>query len=139
MAISSHGTTFTFTTPLGPFTAKVLSISVEEAQPELVDMTAIGDAMSVRRIVATGDVTSPSKVQIDYLRQTTDLTLLPPGQSAELFSSSLGPQGLLQIAHTAGGISVSKNAAVESASTEMAVGDAVRGKITFVIDNSTTT
>lgn len=136
MAISSHGTTFTFTTPLGPFTAKVLSLSVEDAQPELVDMTSIGDALSVRRIVATGDVLSPSKVQIEYLRQTTDLTLLPPGGVAELFSASLGPQGLLQIANTAGNISVSKNAAVESSSTEMAVGDLIRGSITFVINNS---
>lgn len=137
MAISSHGTTFTFTTPSGPFTAKVLSISVEEAQPELVDMTGVGDALAVRRILATGDVISPSKVQIEYLRQTTDITLMPPGAAAETFNANSGIQGLLQIANL--NLFLAKNAAVESASTEMAVGDAVRGKITFVIDNSTNT
>ena len=136
MAISSHGTTFTFTTSLGAVAAKVTSLSVEEATQELVDMTGIGDPLSERRILTTGDVTSPAKVQIDYMRRADDLTLLPPGSMGQNFPS--GVQGTLQISHGPTGMYLEKNANVESSTTEMAVGDVIRGKITFVINNATT-
>lgn len=134
MAISSHGTTFTFSTGLGNLSAKVLSISVEEAQPEIVDMTGVGDALGTRRLIATGDITSPAKVQIDYMRESADLLLLPPGAVADQFVSTFGPHGTLAIGH--GSFSVSRDAVIENATTEMAVGNVIRGKITFVINNS---
>ena len=129
MAISSHGTTFTFSGILG-LNGSVVSISVEEAQPEIVDMTARGDSLAVRRLMVTGDITAPPKVSIDYMRSPDNLGNYP------VANTPVGQYGLLSIGHVEGGFSLSRYACVESASTEMAVGDFIRGKLTFVVDTT---
>lgn len=121
MAISSQGTTFTFP----GFTAHYTSISVEEPQAEIVDMTDLGDAVGVRRMVGTGDITSPGRVRVDYIRQA--------GTPAPLTISGLS--GSLSISHA--NVSVTKKAILESATSEIAVGQFLRGTLNFVIDNST--
>jgi hypothetical protein len=121
MAISSQGTTFTFP----GFTALYTSISVEEPEAEVVDMTRIDDPAGVRRMVSTGDVTSPATVRVDYIRLA--------GTPSPLAISGLS--GQLVISHP--NISVSKKAVLQSATSEIAVGDVLRGTLNFVIDNST--
>lgn len=134
MAISSHGTTFAFVMPASTFYAKVLSISVEEAEPELVDMTSVGDQSPGRKIVSTGDVTSPARVTIEYLRGTSDLSVSPPFSLQEAMTQN-GSAGTLVIAHQSLG-TIQKEAIVNGASTEMAVGDAIRGRMSFTITRS---
>jgi hypothetical protein len=131
VAISSQGTTFAFAASAGTFYAKVLSISIEEAQPEIVDMTAVDDPLTVKKIVATGDILSPAKVSIEYLRGTADLALAAPATTIATMASS-GAVGTLSIAHPA--FSVTEQAVLESASTEMSVGDGIRGRMTFAIN-----
>jgi hypothetical protein len=121
MAISSQGATFTFP----GFTALYTSISVQEAEAEVVDMTAIGTAIGARRMVGTGDITSPATVQVDYIRLA--------GTPAPMAISGLS--GQLVISHA--NMSVSKKAVLQSATSEMAVGEFQRGTLNFVIDNST--
>jgi hypothetical protein len=129
VAISSHGTTFAFSGIAG-LTGSVLSISVEEAQPEIVDMTAVTDDIAVRKFMTTGDITSPPKVSIDYMRSQANLINYP------MANAPVGQYGLLSVGHIDGGIFMSRYACVESASTEMAVGDFIRGKLTFVVDTT---
>lgn len=126
MAISSHGTTFAFVTASATFAGRVTSISIEEAQPEIVDMTDVGDLVARKRMMATGDVLTPPKVSIDYMRQAGDLTMFPV-----LLASESNLEGQLTIASPS--FTVSEQAVLDSASTEMAVGDVIRGKMSFTI------
>lgn len=121
MAISSQGTTFTFP----GFTANYTSISVEEPQAEVVDMTSFTDPVGVKRMVGTGDITAPGRVRVDYIRLA--------GTPAPLTISGLS--GNLSISHA--NVSVSKKAVLESATSEIAAGQFIRGTLNFVIDNST--
>ena len=131
MAISSHGTTFAFSGIVG-LTGSVVSISVEEAQPEIVDMTQQGDPAGVKRLMLSGDITTPPKVSIEYFRSADNLYYQP------LTSTPAGAYGLLSIGHGPSGTVVSRYACVETSSTEMAVGDLVRGRLSFIIDTSIT-
>jgi len=121
MAISSQGATFTFP----GFTALYTSISVQEAEAEVVDMTAAGDQVGTKRMIGTGDIRSPATVRVDYIRlSTTPAPLAISGRS-----------GQLEISHA--NMSVTKSAVLQSATSEMAVGEFLRGTLNFVIDNST--
>jgi hypothetical protein len=120
MAISSQGTTFTF----AGFQAHFTSISVEEPQAEIVDMTAgFTDPLRVRRMVATGDIIAPGRVRVDYIRLSNTPAPL----------AIAGLSGQLSIAHA--NISVTRQAVLESATSEMAVGEFLRGSLNFVIDH----
>jgi hypothetical protein len=122
MAISSQGATFTFP----GITAHYTSISVEEPEAEVVDVTKIDAPLSIKRhMMATGDYTSPGSVSVDYIRLA--------GTAAPMTLTGL--EGQLSISHA--NISVSKKAVLQSATSEMAVGDFLRGTLTFVIDHST--
>ena len=132
MAISSHGTTFTFFSEALFVNGHVTSISIEEAQPEVVDMTAIDDPLGGRRIMATGDVLSPAKVTIEFMRATADLQAFSPGQTTDTLEQL---QGTLEISSQ--GLSFNQPAVLDSASTDMAVGDVIRGKMSFTISRIT--
>jgi hypothetical protein len=125
VAISSQGITFSFSGAALTISGGVTSISIEEAQPEVVDMTRPTDPLGVRRMASTGDVLAPPKITIDYFRTGNDLAGFAPAHSA-------GDYGAIVLQHAA--FTVAKNAVIESASTELAVGDFVRGKITFIIN-----
>lgn len=126
MAISSHGATFTFSGISG-LDGNVTSISVEEARPEVVDMTTVSDDIGIRRVVTTGDVLSPPKVSIEYFRTGGNLAAAEP-------LSFTGSTGVIVIGHSS--FTVAAKAAVESMSTEMAVGGLVKGRISFIIDKT---
>lgn len=132
MAISSHGTTFTFSSDADFVSGKVTSISIEEAQPEVVDMTDIGDPLGGRRIMATGDVLSPAKVTIEFMRTAFDLANFPPGLTTDTRDRV---EGYLYIARP--GFSINQWAVLDSASTDLAVGDVIRGKMSFTISRIT--
>ena len=120
MALTSQGLTFTFP----GFSAHYTSISVEEPEAEVVDMTGIADPIKKRRMIETGDVTRPGRIRVDYMRLA--------GTAAPLSLTAL--RGQLVISHQ--NISVSRQAILQSASSEMAVGDIIRGTVEFVIDES---
>lgn len=120
MPFSSQGATLSFT----GFTAGVTSISVESPQAEIVDMTRASDAPGLKRMVATGDILSPAKIRVDYIREI--------GSPDPL--TFQGTSGSLVISHT--NLSVSKTVIVESVNTEMSVGDLLRGSISFVATES---
>ena len=132
MAISSHGTTFSFTSDASFADGLVTSISIEEAQPEVVDMTAIDDPLGQRRIMATGDVLSPAKVTIEFMRTASDLAEFLPGRTTDTLEHLEGP---LVISRQ--GFSFNQPAVLDSASTDMAVGDVIRGKMSFTISRIT--
>ena len=133
MAISSHGTTFSFYANQDFISGQVTSISIEEAQPEVVDMTDIDDPLGQRRIMATGDVLSPAKVTIEFMRTVSDLGGFPPGYTTDTFGAV---EGQLVISKSPG-FTLSQQAVLDSASTDMAVGDVIRGKMSFTISRIT--
>ena len=128
MAISSHGTAFSFSADQDFVSGRVTSISIEEAQPEVVDMTAIDDPLGGRRIMATGDVLSPAKVTIEFMRTASDLGGFPPGYTTDTFGAV---EGYLSISCPS--FTLNQPAVLDSASTDLAVGDVIRGKMSFTI------
>ena len=120
MAISSQGTTFSFS----GLTALITSIQIEEGQGEVVDMTSISDPIGKKRMMATGDIAVPPKVAVDYIRLSSTFAPL----------TMTGRSGSLTISHPA--VSISCPASIESSSTEMAVGDFLRGKLVFLLDQT---
>jgi hypothetical protein len=133
VAIPSHGTTFSFSADQDFVSGQVTSISIEEAQPEVVDMTAIDDPLGGRRIMATGDVLSPAKVTIEFMRTVSDLGGFSPGYTTDTFGAV---EGTLVISKSPGFI-LSQQAVLDSASTDLAVGDVIRGKMSFTISRIT--
>lgn len=117
MSVSSQGLTFSFT----GFTAGITSIAIEEAQAEIVDMTGTSDSPGVKRMIATGDILTPAKIRVDYMRQASTPSPL----------SIQGMSGTLTIAHE--NFSVSETVIVESASTEISLGGVLRGSMSFVV------
>jgi hypothetical protein len=128
VAISSHGTTFSFSSDQDFVSGQVTSISIEEAQPEVVDMTDIGDPLGGRRIMATGDVLTPPKVTIEFMRRQGDLSNFPPGFSTETRGYVEG-----NLVISCPSFAINQQAVLDSASTDMAVGDVIRGKMSFTI------
>jgi len=122
MAFSAQGTTFSF----AGITATYTSISVEEPQAEVVDITSKDDPVGVRKMKSTGDFLTPARVRVDYIRAVS---------SPQPLTIS-GLSGALSISHSPSGVSVTKNAILESASTELAVGSIVRGSMQFVLDGT---
>ena len=120
MAISSQGTTFTFS----GLTAQITSIQIEEGQGEVVDMTEISDPIRKKRMIASGDIVTPPKVSVDYIRLASTLSPL----------NMTSISGTLTISHP--NASLTCEASIESASTEMSAGDILRGKIVFVLDQT---
>ena len=129
MAISSLGTTFTFP----GFTAHYTSISVEEPQAEVVDMTSVRDAIGKRKMVPTGDISSPGRIRVDYIRRPTTTT---PLAMVGANGINAGNAVVLTFAHATAG-SFTAKAILESASNEVASGDLMRGSLSFVVDSST--
>lgn len=120
MAVSSQGATLSFT----GFTALITAVSVESPQAEIVDMTRPTDGVGVKRMVATGDILSPAKIRVDYIRQSSSPDPL----------TYQGTSGTLTFTHSA--LTITKSAIVENVATEVAVGDVLRGSINFVATES---
>jgi len=118
VAISSQGTTFSFS----GLTALITSIQIEEGQGEVVDMTEISDPIRKKRMIPSGDISTPVKVSVDYIRLASTLSPL----------SMTSTSGTLTISHP--NASLTCDASIESATTEMSTGDFIRGKIVFVLD-----
>ena len=130
MPISSQGAQFSFPGISGSFT----SISVEEPEMELVDMTGWDEPFVAgrgrKRIVATGDMKSPGRVVVDYLREPGGLHPLEMrGAYGDLVLTV--PDGLGRRE-----VIVFRRAYLASATTEISTGDIVRGRITFQIDHT---
>lgn len=129
MSVSSHQTFFQFDSDAGvSFTGRLTSISIEEAQHEVVDMTDIDDPLGGRRIMATGDVLSPAKIAIEFMTTATNLAQFPP---ANMTGGRTQVEGVLYISK--GSWYIEERAVLDSASTDMAVGDVIRGKMSFTI------
>ena len=129
MPISSQGAQFSFPGISGLFT----SISVEEPEMELVDMTGWDEPFVAgrgrKRIVATGDMKSPGRIVVDYLREPGGL---PPLEMRGAYGNLV-----LTIPEGPGGqVIVFRRAYLASATTEISTGDIVRGRITFQIDHT---
>ena len=114
--VSAQGATFTFNGVMATITA----MSVETPVAEIADMTGINDAVGATVLVPTG-ATSPGKISVDYVHAAGGIDP----------QAVLGSRGTL--AFGSPGYSVSRNAILESASTEVRTGDVVRGSIRFVM------
>ena len=127
MPITSQGATFTFPGIEGTYT----SIQVEDPEPEMVDMTSPADPLGIRRMVDTGDMKTPGRITVDYLREGQSPTPLKMAGSYGILRIALPDRPLFF------GTVVQVGAIVEKASTEFAVGEFVRGRITFMVDHTT--
>ena len=118
--VSAQGATFTFTPTGSPaLSAIVTGISVETPAAEVVDMSSGGDPNGTIRLVPTGDW-SGGTVSVDYIHAGSGQT---------------DPQSIVrkvgQLVFGSPGYSVSRQAILESATTEARTGEIVRGTLRF--------
>lgn len=118
MGTTAQGGTFTFSVSGGNIVAKIIGLSVETPQAEIVDMTAYNDAAELSVAVPTGSWTGGS-VSVDYMH-------VPGGQDPQSIVRKVG-----SLTFSSAGYSVTKRAILESATTEARVGELVRGTLRF--------
>lgn len=114
--VLATGGTFSF----AGVTAKVVAVNVESPKAQTTDMTSASDAVGMSVIVPTGEWSSGT-VTVDYVAQ----------------AGAADMQALVRrygrLAFTSGAYTVVRQAILESASTEIRVGELVRGSLRFVL------
>lgn len=125
--VTAQGGTFTFAEQQGTgpnqtslFTAAISGVSVETPVAEIADMSSMDDQNGVIVLVPTGDWSGGS-ISVDYIR-------LPATQDPQSLVRKVG-----YFTYGAGGYSVTRRAILESASSEIRVGEIVRGSLRFRI------
>ena len=111
--VSAQGGTFTFDSK----TAYIVALSVDSAVAEVVDMTSSVHAVDHIHMVPTG-ASSGGGFSVDYLAASNYDATATIGQ-------------VKQLSFSCAGYSVSKWAVHESSSTQLKVGDLVRGTMKF--------
>lgn len=113
--VTAQGATFTF----NGIAATITGLSVETPKVEIADMTGINDAANVTVLVPTGG-RSPGYINVDYIHADG-------GSDPQTI---IGTRGTLTFGSPK--YSVSRNAILESATTDVRSGDVVRGTLRFV-------
>jgi hypothetical protein len=115
---SAHGATFTFTGSRGTFAGAIVGLNVETPVAEVVDMTSTIDPSGYSVVVPTGEW-SGGRIVLDYIATagTGDLQNIVRGIGPLVFASPT--------------VNVTKRCVLESANTEVRVGELVRGSATF--------
>ena len=111
--VTAQGGTFTF----GSLNATIVALSVDSAVAEVVDMTSSVHAVNHIHMVPTG-AWSGGGFSVDYLASGSFDATATIGQ-------------VKQLSFSCAGYSVSKWAVHESSSTQLKVGDLVRGTMKF--------
>ena len=114
--VTAQGATFTFNGAV----AIITGLSINTPKAEIVDMTGINDPANTTVMVPTGAI-SPGSVTVDYVHIAGGLDP----------QAAIGVRGPLVFGSP--GYSVTRNAILESASTEVRSGDVVRGSLNFVM------
>lgn len=114
--VTAQGATFTFNGAV----AIISGLSIETPKAEIVDMTGINDPAAATVMVPTG-ANSPGRVTVDYIHTAGGIDP----------QAAIGLRGSLVLGSP--GFSVTRNAILESASTEVRTGDVVRGSLNFVM------
>lgn len=114
--VTAQGATFTF----NGVAATVTGLSIETPEAEIVDMTGILDSANATVLVPTG-AQSPGSITVDYIHAYggTDPQTIVGTRGSLVFGSP--------------NYSVTRNAILKSASTEVRSGDVVRGSLRFVM------
>ena len=123
---TAQGATFTFTTSIGSFAAKLTGISIETPTAEVTDMTPMSQGPGYIVLVPTGDWSGGS-MSVDYIREASPQPANAIGDPQMLVRKH-GPATF-----ASPGMSITRNVILQSASTEARVGDLVRGSLRFVI------
>lgn len=123
--VTAHGGAFTFSTTTGDsLSAAITNISVETPQAEVVDMTPYDAAADTIQLVPTGMWTGGS-ISVDYIHQ----------------AGGFDPQTVVRrngsLSFSSSGYSVTRNAILESATTQAGVNDVVRGTLKFRLTDYT--
>jgi len=113
-AVVARNATFTFAN----ISAIVTDISVDTPAAGVVDMTGITDATSTRVLVPTQEISGGS-VTVGFIQQ-------PGGIDPQTAVGRWGP-----LTFTSRDYSVSRQAILESATTEARVGEIIRGTLKF--------
>lgn len=114
--VTAQGATFTF----NGVVATITSMSVETPKAEIADMTGINDASNATVLVPTGAQT-PGYVNVEYIH----------AQGGTDPQTVIGTRGSLVFGSPK--YSVTRNAILESATTDVRSGDVVRGTLRFVM------
>jgi hypothetical protein len=120
MAATGHGATFTFAGSLGTINGRVTRLSVETPTAEVVDMTGVLEAPSLTVLVPTGSWRGGS-VSVDFVG---DVTI----GDVQLHVRSVG-----RLTFSSPGHNVARQVLLESASSQVSVGDVVRGSLKFLM------
>jgi len=119
-ALIAKGASFTFQPSGGQAgSAIVTELSVETPIAGIVNMTAMSDAAEKAMLVSTGE-RSGGSITVGFLW---------PDSNGTDPNDSVGSAGTLTFTTT--GYSISRKVILESASTEVRIGDAIRGTLRF--------
>lgn len=120
-ALIAKGASFTFA-PVGevPGTALVTDLSVETPTAGIVNMTAMKDSAEKSVLVSTGE-RSGGSITVGFLW---------PSENAVDPNDSVGKHGVLTFS-IGNATFISRKVILESASTEVRGGDAIRGTLRF--------
>lgn len=123
--VTAHGGTFTFTAnQAGAINATITRLSVETPTAEVVDMTPHDAPAGQIMLVPTGNWVGGS-VSVDYIHA----------------AGGTDPQTLVRqygsLSFASGNFSITRNAILESATTEASVGDIVKGSLKFRVTDYT--
>ena len=111
--VTAQGGTFTF----GSLNATIVALSVDSAVAEVVDMTTYTDPVNHIAMVPTG-AWSGGSISVDYLHVGS-------------FNATSTIGTVEQLSFACANYSVAKYAVHESSSTQLKVGDLVRGTMKF--------
>lgn len=120
MAATGHGATFIFAGSLGIISGRVTRLSVETPAAEVVDMTGVLDDPGLMVLVPTGSWRGGS-VSVDYVADASVGDI-------QLYVRSVGRLTFSSPGHT-----VARQVLLESASSQVSVGDVVRGSMKFLM------
>ena len=117
--VTAQGGTFTF----GSLNATIVALSVDSAVAEVVDMTTYADPVNHIAMVPTG-AWSGGSISVDYLHVGS-------------FDPTVTIGTVQQLSFACASYSVAKYAVHESSSTQLKVGDLVRGTMKFRLTDFT--
>jgi hypothetical protein len=120
MAATGQGATFIFAGSLGTISGRVTRLSVETPTAEVVDMTGVLEAPSLTVLVPTGSWRGGS-VSVDFVGDAAI-------GDVQLYVRSVG-----RLTFSSPGHNVARQVLLESASSQVSVGDVVRGSLKFLM------
>lgn len=103
----------------------VVSMTVEAPQAEIANMTSLTDSLKFKRLIRTGDYTTPGRISME-LFSAEDPAAKSGYSGPAVFSASSTPT-----------LTITKHVIVDSVSLDARIGDVYRSRMTMTVTDYT--